>query len=44
MDNLLQRIELLGVPVDIVKPEDMEKVLFSLHDQAGIKQVIFTPR
>ncbi len=41
MDNLLQRIELLGVPVDIVKPEDMEKVLFSLHDQAGIKQVIF---
>ena len=41
MDNLTQRIELLGVPIDIVKPENMEKVLFSLHDQAGIKQVIF---
>ena len=41
MDKLLERIELLGVPVDVVKPENMEKVLFSLHEQAGIKQIVF---
>ena len=41
MENLSQRIELLGVPVDVVKPENMENLLFQLHEQAGIKQIIF---
>lgn len=41
MEKLSQRIEILGVPVDIVKVEDMENLLFQLHEQAGIKQIIF---
>lgn len=41
MEKLSQRIELLGVPVDVVKPENMENLLFQLHEQAGIKQIIF---
>lgn len=41
MEKLLQRIEFLGVPVDIVKPENLEDLLFQLHEQAGIKQIVF---
>ena len=41
MEKLSERIEILGVPVDVVRPENMEKLLFSLHEQAGIKQIIF---
>ena len=41
MKELSQRINILGVPVDIVKHEDMENLLFQLHEEAGIKQVIF---
>lgn len=36
-----ERIELLGVPLDIVNPTDMEEILFSYHEQAGTKQILF---
>lgn len=35
------RINMLGVPVDVVKPEDLENVLFELNTQAGTKQIVF---
>lgn len=41
MSEKKQRIQLLGVPIDIVKPEDMEELLFSMHEKAGIKQITF---
>lgn len=37
----LQRIELLGVPVDLCRPEDMEKEILELLATPGTKQIIF---
>lgn len=39
--NECTRIDVLGVPVDVVKPEDLEDVLFSLYEKAGTKQIVF---
>jgi len=39
MDDV-ERIRLLGVPIDVVRPEHLEKVLFQLIDQAGTKQIV----
>lgn len=36
-----KRIELLGVPVDIVPPENLEKVLLELLERPGTKQIVF---
>ncbi|MBO4508177.1 MAG: WecB/TagA/CpsF family glycosyltransferase [Spirochaetaceae bacterium] len=35
------RIDVLGVPVDVVKPENLEDVIFSLYEKAGTKQIVF---
>ena len=37
----MKRINIVGVPVDIVKQEELEEVLFTLYEQAGTKQIIF---
>ena len=39
--NECTRIEVLGVPVDVVKPENLEDVIFSLYEKAGTKQIVF---
>ncbi len=41
MGGDLERIDILGIPIDVVSPEDLEKVLFRLLDEAGTKQIIF---
>ncbi len=37
----IERIKMLGLPVDIVRPEDFEKVIYGLLEQPGTKQIIF---
>ena len=37
----IERISLLGVPVDILPQEDLEKELLSLLEKPGTKQVVF---
>ncbi len=37
----IERIKILGLPVDIVRPEHFEKVIYSLLEQPGTKQIIF---
>ena len=36
-----QRITILGVPVDIVQPEDLEIEVLELLSKPGTKQIIF---
>ncbi|MBB5218667.1 N-acetylglucosaminyldiphosphoundecaprenol N-acetyl-beta-D-mannosaminyltransferase [Treponema rectale] len=37
----VERINLLGVGIDICKPEDMEKTILDLLDKQGPKQIVF---
>lgn len=37
----IQRIEVLGVPVDILHPEDLEMTMLELLAKSGTKQIIF---
>ena len=37
----VERINLLGVGIDICKPEDMEKTILDLLDRQGPKQIVF---
>ena len=37
----VQRIELLGVPLDICLPQDMEEVIMKMTEKEGPKQIIF---
>lgn len=37
----VERINVLGVPVDVLAPQNLEKVLFELYENAGTKQIIF---
>ncbi len=37
----IERIKMLGLPIDIVRPEDFEKVIYSLLEQPGTKQIVF---
>ena len=37
----VERIKVAGVPVDIVRPENLEKVLFDLLENPGTKQIVF---
>ena len=37
----VQRIEILGVPVDIVQPQELEEVINSLNEETGVKQIVF---
>ena len=39
--NECTRIEVLGVPVDVVRPENLEDVIFALYEKAGTKQIVF---
>lgn len=39
--NECTRIDVIGVPVDVVKPENLEDVIFSLYEKAGTKQIVF---
>ncbi|MCR4940154.1 MAG: WecB/TagA/CpsF family glycosyltransferase [Treponemataceae bacterium] len=39
--NECTRIDVLGVPVDVVRPENLEDVIFSLYEKAGTKQIVF---
>ncbi|MCQ2982340.1 MAG: WecB/TagA/CpsF family glycosyltransferase [Treponemataceae bacterium] len=41
MGGGVERIDILGIPVDVVSPEDLEKTIFRLLDEAGTKQIIF---
>ncbi len=41
MGDGVERIDILGLPVDVIAPENLEKVLFRLLDEAGTKQIIF---
>ena len=36
-----QRINILGVPVDIVQPENLESEILSLLEKDGVKQIVF---
>lgn len=36
-----ERINLLGVPVDIVRPADFEEAVLSLFEKEGAKQIVF---
>ena len=36
-----QRINILGVPVDIIQPEDLESEILSLLEKEGVKQIVF---
>ena len=40
MENV-KRFDFFGVPVDVVRPEHLEDVLFALLDQPGTKQIFF---
>ncbi|MFI3257466.1 MAG: WecB/TagA/CpsF family glycosyltransferase [Spirochaetales bacterium] len=40
MDGV-ERINIVGVPVDVVRPEQFEAVMFRLTEQAGTKQIVF---
>ncbi len=37
----IERIKVLGLPIDVVRPEDFEKVIYNLIEQPGIKQIVF---
>ena len=37
----IQRINLIGVPVDICRPEEMENEILELLAKPGTKQIIF---
>ena len=37
----MKRIELLGVPVDICQPEEIEEVFLKILDKSGTKQIVF---
>lgn len=37
----IQRVEILGVPVDILQPQDLEMVMLELLAKPGTKQIIF---
>lgn len=37
----VERIRIAGIPVDIIRPEDMEQALFELSASSGIKQIVF---
>ncbi len=37
----IERIRILGLPIDVVRPEDLEKVVYTLVEQPGTKQIIF---
>jgi len=37
----MQRIELLGVPVDICRPEQLEKEILEILARPGTKQIVF---
>ncbi len=37
----IERIKIVGLPVDIVRPEDFEKVIYTLLEQPGTKQIVF---
>lgn len=39
--DYIKRIKVVGVPVDVVQPEHLEKVIFQLIEQAGTKQIVF---
>ncbi|MDE5898057.1 MAG: glycosyltransferase, partial [Treponemataceae bacterium] len=36
-----ERITIAGVPVDILRPEDMESAVLELLEQPGTKQIVF---
>lgn len=40
MDDV-ERIRVAGIPVDVVRPEHLEKLIFQLLGQAGTKQIVF---
>ena len=40
MENV-KRFDFLGLPLDVVKPEHLEEIIFELIEQPGIKQVFF---
>ncbi len=37
----VKRVKLLGLPVDIVKPEELENIIYDLIEQPGTKQIFF---
>lgn len=37
----MQRIDVLGVPVDVIQPQDMEKQVMELLSRPGTKQIVF---
>ena len=37
----VNRFDFLGLPIDIVRPENLEEVLFKLIEQPGTKQIFF---
>ena len=37
----IKRIEVLGVPVDILQPEELEMTILELLARPGTKQIIF---
>ena len=37
----IQRIKLLGVPVDICRPENLESEIMELMARPGTKQIVF---
>lgn len=37
----MKRIELLGVPVDICKPEELESTVLAILEKEGTKQIVF---
>ena len=37
----VQRIELFGVPVDIIPPQDMENTVMSMIEDGGYRQIVF---
>ena len=40
MDKV-KRIDFLGLPLDVVRPEHLEELIFELIEQPGIKQIFF---
>ncbi len=40
MDGI-ERIKMVGIPIDIVRLEDLERVVYALVEQPGTKQIVF---
>ena len=40
-NSKLNRISLLGVPVDVCRPEDMDEVILEILAKPGTKQIVF---